>query len=139
MAYHPDLFNKRIFVVEDDVLNLYVISRPLTECGAQVYSNYNSIGIVAHIIEHLPIDVILLDIMLRNGINGYDIFLQLSQNPRLQNIPVVAVTSLDPESEIPKVKEMGFAGFISKPINARSFAQDVAGIINKDSKWIVSR
>lgn len=133
------LAGKRVFIVEDDVLNLYVLSKPLLTCGAFVFSNYNSIGIEVHVMEHLPIDIILLDIMLRRGINGYDIFKKFNQNPKLARIPVVAVTSLDPETEIPKAEALGFSGYISKPINARSFAQDIADIMHGEKKWVVSR
>jgi len=130
------LLGKRIFIVEDDVINVFVLSKPLSMCGAKVYTNYNSIGIELHIVQHLPIDVILLDIMLRNGVNGYDTFRNLRANPDTRDIPVVAVTSLEPEIEIPKAISLGFAGFISKPIDMRTFAQDIADIIKGRKKWI---
>ncbi len=130
------LLGKRIFIVEDDVINIFVLSKPLSMCGAQVYTNYNSIGIELHIIQNLPIDIILMDIMLRNGVNGYDTFKSLQSNPDTRHIPVVAVTSLEPEIEIPKAISMGFAGFISKPIDLRTFAQDISDIIKGRKKWI---
>ena len=133
------LLGKRVFIVEDDVVNIHVISRPLSLYGAMVFFNYNSIGIPAHIEQHLPIDVILLDIMLKRGISGYDMFKELQQNPKTAQIPVVAVSSLDPENEIPKAKSMGFAGFISKPISMNRFAHDVAEIIDGKKMWISSQ
>lgn len=133
------LLNTRIFVVEDDVLNLSVISRPLSVSGASVFYNYNSIGISLHIEQHLPIDIILLDIILKRGVNGYDTFKEIKQNPKTAHIPVIAITSLDPETEIPKAKAMGFSGFISKPIRVHGFAQHIADIIAGQKKWISSQ
>lgn len=133
------LLEKRIFIVEDDVLNLHVVSKPLSLCGAMIYFNYNSIGIPIHIVQSLPIDIILMDIMLKRGISGYDIFTELQQNPQTVGIPVVAVTSLDPETEIPKAKAMGFAGFISKPIQINGFAQIIADIIDGKKRWVSSQ
>lgn len=46
------LEGKRVFLVEDDVLNLAVINRILANNGAWVFQNYNSIGIVIHIIQN---------------------------------------------------------------------------------------
>lgn len=133
------LANKRIFIVEDDVLNLSVLSKPLSVHGAMIYYNYSSIGIPIHIEQSLPIDIILLDIMLKRGVSGYDTFKEIKQNPKTAHIPVVAVTSLDPETEIPKAKALGFNGFISKPIRVHDFAQHIASVISGQKKWINSQ
>jgi len=133
------LENKRIFVVEDDVMNLAIIGRVLTYQNASVLQNYNSIGIVRHVVENLPIDLILLDIMLRRGISGYDIVKEFKSNPQTARIPVVAVSSLDPETAIPMAKEAGFDGFISKPIDSMTFASELAAIINGEPRWVTSR
>lgn len=133
------LEDKRVFVVEDDVLNLAVISRILTNHKAWVFQNYNSIGIVIHVIQHLPIDLIILDIMLRRGINGFDVVKEFKNNPQTSHIPIVAMSSLDPDIAIPQAKEAGFDGFISKPINSRTLTNDLISIMNGEKRWITSR
>ena len=105
------LTGRRIFLVEDDVVNLTVVTRVLERSDARIFENYSSIGIVPHVIQNLPIDLILLDIMLRRGISGYDVIDQLKDHPATARIPVVAVSSLDPETEIPRAKAKGFDGF----------------------------
>lgn len=132
------LENKRIFLIEDDVLNLAIINRVLINSKATVFQNYNSIGIVTHIIQHLPIDLILLDIMLRRGVSGMDVILELKENRHTANIPVVAVSALDPGVAIPQAQRAGFSGFISKPINSISFSQDIAAIIHGEKRWVIS-
>lgn len=133
------LEDKRVFVVEDDVLNLAVISRILTNHKAWVFQNYNSIGIVIHVIQNLPIDLIILDIMLRRGINGFDVVKEFKNNPQTSRIPIVAMSSLDPDIAIPQAKEAGFDGFISKPINSRTLTNDLISIMNGEKRWIASR
>ena len=133
------LENKRIFLVEDDVLNLAVINRVLTHHRAWVFQNYNSIGIVIHVIQNLPIDLIILDIMLRRGVNGFDVVKEFKSHPQTTHIPIVAVSSLDPELAIPQAKEAGFDGFISKPINSTTFAHDLAAIMAGEHRWVVGR
>lgn len=133
------LENKRIFLIEDDVVNLGVITKTLARSGAYVCANYSSIGIVVHVIENLPIDVILLDIKLRRGISGYDVLDQLRANPETAHIPVVAVTSLDPEIEIPRAKEKGFNGYFAKPINVFSFSRDLLDVMRGRDRWVFSQ
>jgi CheY-like chemotaxis protein len=134
-----NLNDTRVFVIEDDILNLAVINRVLSASNAWIYQNYNSIGIVVHVIENLPIDIIILDIMLRRGISGFDVIKELKSNPKTASIPVVAVSSLDPEIAIPQAKEAGFSGFISKPINAQTFAIHLGSIIKGEEIWVTSR
>lgn len=133
------LKGKRIFLVEDDVINVAVYSTNLRAHGASIYKDVFGYGIVQHIKEFLPIDLIVLDIMLRRGINGYDIYNQIRSEPELENIPIVAVTSLDPESEIPKAQGKEFDGYISKPIDVQKFPEQLAAIIGGEKLWIVSR
>jgi CheY-like chemotaxis protein len=133
------LAGKRIFVVEDDIVNAGVFYRCLNDQGARIFQDILGYGIVQHIIDSLPIDLIIMDILLRRGNNGYEIFGQLKANHDLGNIPVVAITSLDPETQIPRAKQAGFAGYLSKPINAIELPYQLARILKGESLWLVSR
>ena len=133
------LDGKRIFLVEDDVLNIGVFSTALTKQGAMICQDVLGYGIVQHILENLPIDLIILDIMLKRGQDGYQIFEQIKADPKLADIPTVAVTSMDPESQIAKAKAAGLSGFISKPINAMEFPKLLVRVLNGEKVWIISR
>jgi CheY-like chemotaxis protein len=133
------LEGKRIFVVEDDIMNAGVFHTCLSKQGALVFQDILGYGIVQHIVESLPIDLIILDIQLRRGNNGYVVFEKLKVDLQLNGIPVVAVTSLDPETEVPIAKKLGFAGYLSKPINAMEFPHQMARILNGESIWLASR
>jgi two-component system, cell cycle response regulator DivK len=133
------LAGKRIFVVEDDILNARVYHSGLARHGVFIFQDIFGYGIVQHIIDSLPIDLIFLDLKLKRGNDGYDIFDQLKADNQLMNIPVVAVTSLDPEVHIPIAKQKGFSGYLSKPINILELPQQLARILNGETLWLVSR
>lgn len=133
------LRGKRIFIVEDNVTNLAVFATTLRQQGASVIQDAWNVGTVSILEQQLPIDLILLDINLRRGISGYDVFDEIKANPKLAEIPVVAVTSLDPETEIPKAQAKGFSGFISKPISGLNFPHQIASVIAGEPVWIISR
>jgi CheY-like chemotaxis protein len=132
------LEGKRIFLVEDDILNVSVFAKSLAYHGAMIYQDILGYGIVQHIMESLPIDLILLDVMLKRGQNGFDIFEKIKTEPRLASIPVVAVTSLDSEEMIPKAQEAGFSGFISKPVNIAELPKQVERVLRGEKIWAVS-
>jgi CheY-like chemotaxis protein len=130
------LEGKCIFIVEDDVVNLSVFTASLNISGARVERNVLGYDIVSHILECQPVDLILLDIMLRHGINGYDVYDKIRNAQALRHIPVVAITSLDPEEEIPKAKVKGFNGFIGKPIDVCDFPNHLGRVLNGERIWI---
>ena len=134
-----NLKGKRVLVIEDDVRNLAVFATSLRQSGASVIQDNWNTGAADFVAQNLPVDVIVLDIMLRKGLSGYDVFDQLQADPQTKDIPVIAVSSLDPETEIPKARAKGFAGFISKPISAVSFPDQIAKVIAGEKVWIFSR
>lgn len=132
-----ELKGKRIFIIEDDPMNMAVYAATLKRTGAIVIQDPWNISTLHTLLHHLPIDIILLDLMLRHNIHGYDIFNQIKDHPRLQAIPVVAVSAADPDSEIPRARAKGFAGFISKPIKLYQFPMQVAQCMRGEAVWAV--
>lgn len=130
------LEGKRIFIVEDDVSNMAIYAVTLDNNGATVIQdpwNANTIEIIK---RTMPVDIILLDLMLRRGISGYDIFDAIKAEPTLTHIPVVAVSASDPEIEIPRAQSKGFAGFIGKPISLLKFPEQVAACLKGERIWL---
>ena len=131
----PVLEGKRILIVEDDVTNMAVYQATLKRSGAVVLQDNRNSDTINMLRQFLPIDIILLDLMLRHSINGYDIFDGIKRDPELAHIPVLAVSAADPGIEMPKAKERGFAGFIGKPLNPFEFPQQVAACIAGRGIW----
>jgi CheY-like chemotaxis protein len=127
---------RRIFIVEDDVSNMAVYSVALSSNGASVIQdpwNANTIDLIK---RTMPVDIILLDLMLRRGVSGYDIFDAIKADPEIADIPVVAVSASDPEIEFPRAQNKGFTGFIGKPISLLNFPIQVAACINGEHLWL---
>jgi CheY-like chemotaxis protein len=118
---------KIVLVVEDNELNQKLVKQLL------LIGKFNAllamdaeIGIeMAR--ETLP-DLILMDIQLP-GMNGFEATQQIKSDPRLCRIPVVALTSFAMQGDEQKAYAAGCCGYISKPINTRSFLQEVANYI----------
>lgn len=130
-----ELKDKRIMIVEDNVLNMAVYVVAFKQSGATVLQdpfNTDTIKLIKH---YLPLDIILLDLMLRHQHDGYDVFDKLKADPDLSKIPVIAVSASDSAIEIPKAKEKGFAGFIGKPIDPFKLVEQVATCIKGGSVW----
>jgi CheY-like chemotaxis protein len=131
----PILKDKRILIVEDNVMNMAVYNAILRDSGAIILQDFWNFDTLNMITRFMPVDVILLDLMLRKGVSGYDIFDQIKANPKLAAVPVIAVSAADPGIEIPKAKAKGFNGFIGKPIEPILFPQQIADCLSGKPVW----
>jgi CheY-like chemotaxis protein len=129
------LENKRIFVVEDNATNLAIISSILRRNGATVFYDRWGHKTVQKMLKIGNFDIILLDLMFPTGITGYDVYDVIQATPELVDIPVAIVSAADPTSEMPKVRSKGMQGFISKPIDHRSFPTMIATILEGTPVW----
>jgi two-component system cell cycle response regulator DivK len=130
-----DLQGKRIFIVEDDIINMAVFAAVLRQTNAIIIQDAWNANTISLLTQSLPVDIILLDLMLRFKVSGYDIYDKIKADPQLCKIPIVAVSASDPEIEIPKAKDKGFMGFISKPIDVSQFSTQIAECIDGKQVW----
>ncbi len=130
------LKDKRIAVVEDDVTNMAIISTLLRRNGALVVQDPWNNNTVARLRQMLPLDLILLDLMLRHSVSGYDIYDQLKAYPELASIPVVIVSASDAALEMNRAREKGVKGYIGKPISYVDFPGQITSILEGAEVWL---
>lgn len=129
------LHGKRIFVVEDNFQNRIVFTMALKTHGAQVeFDRWGRDTLLRLQVFH-PVDLIILDLMLPGGITGYDIFDEIRAVPGYDAVPIVAVSAAEPAIALPKTREKGFAGFISKPIDSDIFPAQIERILTGEPVW----
>jgi two-component system cell cycle response regulator DivK len=129
------LSGKRIFVMEDDATNLAIIAVTLKKQGATVIQDAWNSGSVEMLTKYLPIDVILMDLMLRGGRSGYDIIDQIRAQPELADIPIVIVSASNASSEMNRARQKGCQGYIEKPIDYQTFPRAIARVIEGQEIW----
>ena len=105
----------KVLVVDDTPHNVKLLADLLTVKGFGVATATNGEEALAKIAADPP-DLVLLDIMMP-GLSGYDVCQRLRADPQTALLPVVLVTSLDPQQERIKGIESGADDFLGKPIN----------------------
>jgi two-component system, cell cycle response regulator DivK len=118
----------RILLVEDNIDNLELVRFLLIRSGYQVLdANDGQMGMdIAR--RELP-DLILMDLSLP-GVDGWTAARELKADPKTASIPLLALTAHTLPGDRSKALESGFNGYISKPINLQSFADDIARALN---------
>ena len=86
----------KILLVEDDAMIAQMYKDKLAAAGYDVVGADNG-ATTLNLVKTFKPDIVLLDIMLPGGMNGFDILTLLKKNPELKNIPVIMLTNLDSE------------------------------------------
>ncbi|MCU0499574.1 MAG: response regulator [Anaerolineae bacterium] len=128
------LKGKRIFITEDNTNNRVVYTMVLRLSGAVLEFDrwgHSTLTLLEAFEPHL----IILDLMLSRNIDGFTIFEEIRRDPKFQAVPIVAISASEPAVAIPKCIELGFSGFIAKPVNDRLLPDQLARLINGEQFW----
>jgi two-component system cell cycle response regulator len=112
-----------ILIVEDNPANQLLVSAVLEREGYRLELAGSAVEARAVLARALP-DLILMDIQLP-GMDGLTFTTELKADPVSAAIPVVALTALAMAGDRERALAAGCIGYISKPINTRTFADEV--------------
>ena len=113
-----------IFVVEDTPDTLRMMTYLLQARGHRVTGFVNAEPAIRAAIDDHP-DLILMDIQLAGGVDGFQALAQLQADARLSAIPTVAVTAFAMVGDREKCLAAGAQGYIEKPIDPDTFVAEV--------------
>jgi len=120
--------NELILIVEDNEKNRKMLRDVLQFKGYRTIEAEMGEDGVTLAMQHNP-DLILMDFQLP-GIDGIEAFRRIRNASATAHIPIVAVTASAMPEEAKKMKEAGFDGFLTKPINVKGFMQFVADVFS---------
>lgn len=126
--------NKRILIIEDNLLNLKLAKRLISVAGMHTLTAYNAEDGIKLARLEKP-DLILMDIQLP-GINGLDATKIIKTAPETSFIPVVAVSAHAMHEEMDRAREAGCSGYITKPIDTRTFIKTLNGFLPAGRKTL---
>jgi two-component system cell cycle response regulator DivK len=120
----------RILLVEDNPLNRKLARDVLEHRGHEVVEALDvEQGWAAA--RRGSLDVVLLDVQIPGG-GGAVLLRRIREAPDVAALPVVAVTAFAMEGDRERFLAMGFDGYLSKPIDTRTFAAVVESFVRTD-------
>ncbi|PSB21961.1 hybrid sensor histidine kinase/response regulator [Phormidesmis priestleyi ULC007] len=102
-----------VLIVDDNPINLEVLSEALTRAGLQVAVALDGESAIEQVQYHLPA-LILLDVMMP-GIDGFETCRRLKANPLTNEIPIIFMTALSETESKVKGLSVGAVDYITKP------------------------
>lgn len=113
-----------VLIIEDNQMNMKLFRSLLAKTDYQIFEANDAENGIEMARTHLP-DLILMDIQLPN-MDGLQATRIIKQDSILSHIPIVALTSHAMLGDDQKAKEAGCDGYITKPINTRSFLSEIS-------------
>ena len=123
----------KVLVVDDTPTNLKLISGMIRLHGIDPDNALSGKEAIS-MMENKKYDLIFLDYMMPD-MNGVDTFKQIisrDSSPNFRDVPIIALTSKSLQRDRGRFLDMGFAEFISKPIDDRELENLLKMFLQKD-------
>jgi CheY-like chemotaxis protein len=118
-----DLYNKelvfegkKILVVDDDMRNVFALSKVLKEKGMDVIKAENGAVALQELDKDPSVNMVLMDIMMPE-MDGYTAMRKLREQERFRNLPVIALTAKAMKDDKQKCLDAGANDYITKPLD----------------------
>jgi len=118
-----------LLVVDDNRVNRLLVGRTLEQFGHHVAFAENG-RLALEMLRSRPADLVLLDIEMPE-MNGYQTLEALRVDPKLRDIPVVIMSSIEEVDSVARCIEMGAEDYLFKPVNAVLLRARVAASLEK--------
>lgn len=110
------LKGKNILVADDDVRNIFSLSKSLENYKMNVVSAVDGKDALKQLDAHGHIDLVLMDMMMPE-MDGYESTRQIRANPKYKKLPVIAITAKAMTGDRDKCIQAGASDYITKPVD----------------------
>jgi CheY-like chemotaxis protein len=129
------LDGRKSLIVDDNINNLFILKYILENIGMNVVTLKDSRRVMDELrnaaLSGRPFEVAVIDIQMPE-LSGYDVAAQIrnENNEAIRSLPLLALSSLM-EKDATHCHDVGFNGFLSKPINRRKLFRVLESILGK--------
>ncbi len=125
--------SRRILVVDDNDTNRRVLRGQLLPAGHSVETTGRAGDVVALLnqaaAEGAPFDLVIADDQMPDA-DGSWLAQKLKSDPSLAPVPLVLLTSLDRHGGTRRLADLGFAGYLTKPVRGRELRACVERVMD---------
>jgi CheY-like chemotaxis protein/signal transduction histidine kinase/CHASE3 domain sensor protein/putative methionine-R-sulfoxide reductase with GAF domain len=108
--------SKKILLVDDDMRNVFALSKILQERGMEVIKSEDGKNALNMLAVHNDIDLVLMDIMMPE-MDGYEAMKRIRSQIKFRNLPIIALTAKAMKDDKQKCIDAGANDYITKPID----------------------
>jgi CheY-like chemotaxis protein len=107
--------HKKILVADDDMRNVFALSKVLREHGMEIIKAENGLKAVEALKSHEDVALVLMDIMMP-VMDGMEAMREIRAMKKFKELPIIAITAKAMKEDRVKCIEAGANDYISKPV-----------------------
>jgi len=107
--------NKKIIIVDDDMRNVFVLTKILEDKKVQIVVGKNGRDGIDKLNKNLDTALVIMDIMMPE-MDGYEAMREIRRDKRFVNLPMIALTAKAMKGDREKCIEAGANDYLSKPV-----------------------
>lgn len=108
--------NKNILIADDDMRNIFALTRILEERGINIFEAENGRVALEKLAQNPQIDLVLMDIMMPE-MDGYTAIKEIRKNPQWERLPVITLTAKAMKEDRQKSLMAGASDYLTKPVD----------------------
>ncbi len=110
------LKDKTVLIADDDVRNIFSLTKALEAHGMKILPAMDGKEALSILNKNHEIDVVLMDMMMPE-MDGYETIMEIRNDAKFRNLPILAVTSKAMMGDREKCITAGASDYISKPVD----------------------
>jgi signal transduction histidine kinase/DNA-binding response OmpR family regulator/CHASE3 domain sensor protein len=115
-ALEEVLKNKTVLVADDDMRNIYSLTKALERYQMNVIPAIDGKDALLKLRDNKKVDIVLMDMMMPE-MDGYETIQEIRKDMKLRHLPVIAVTAKAMMGDRAKCIEAGASDYITKPVD----------------------
>ncbi|MBF0398047.1 MAG: response regulator [Desulfobacterales bacterium] len=127
-----DLKGKSVLIVDDNSINIEVLSAYLKSFGCKYRSASNGYEALS-LLRKEPFDIAILDYMMPQ-MDGEMLGKEIKSDPNLKNIILIMLSSRGMRGEASRMKSIGFSAYLTKPIKRNQLFDCLSAVIGVTSQ-----
>jgi signal transduction histidine kinase/CheY-like chemotaxis protein/CHASE3 domain sensor protein len=125
------LTNKTVLIADDDVRNIFSLSKALENYKMNVITALDGKEALQKLQENPSIDLVLLDMMMPQ-MDGYETAKKIRENYQWKSLPIIAVTAKAMTGDRERCIQAGASDYITKPV-------DIDQLVSLLRVWLYER
>jgi CheY-like chemotaxis protein len=125
-----------VLVVDDEPDNLEVVSETLEFHGVTVRTAKDGVDGL-EVLKAFEPNLILTDLSMPR-MDGWEMRRNVKSDPKMQNIPIIALSAHAITGDKERALEIGFDGYLTKPVNIHTLLDDIRGAVPQTYEGKVS-
>jgi two-component system phosphate regulon response regulator PhoB len=118
-----------ILIVDDEPHILRILAYKLQREGYGT-CEARSAEDAERLLAEQQVDLVVLDVALATPTNGFDLAARLRANDRTRNLPIIMLTARGFSADVLRGREVGAAGYITKPFSPEELLDRVRAILD---------